>query len=139
MALRRDAKVELLRRVPLFAACSTRELRQLAAVADELDLREGTVLMREGRRGREFFTLIEGTVRVSKGGRKLADIGPGDFVGEVALLTHSPRMATATALTPVRTLVIADRDFRIVINNMPSIALKVLNTVAERMARTAQS
>ena len=59
MALRSDAKMKLLKRVPLFAGCSKTELRQLARIADEIDLREGTVLTREGRSGREFFVLIE--------------------------------------------------------------------------------
>lgn len=139
MPLRRDAKADLLKTVPLFAACSKGELRQLAAIADELDVREGTVLTREGRTAREFFVLIEGTVRVSKGGRKLADLGPGDWFGEIALLTKAPRTATATATSPVDALVIVDRDFRRVVSEMPSIAMKILGCVAERLSRTPQS
>lgn len=137
--LRRDAKMDLLKSIPLFAGCSKAELRQLASVADELDLRKGTVLIREGRIGHEFFVLVEGTVQVVKDGRKLADLGPGSWVGEIALLTKAPRMATATATSAVTALVIVDRDFRKVIVDMPSIALKVLNCVAERLAQTAQS
>ena len=72
MALRRDAKIELLKQVPLFAGCTKAELRQLARIADEIDLREGTVLTREGRRGQEFFVIIDGTVRVSQNGKTLA-------------------------------------------------------------------
>jgi CRP-like cAMP-binding protein len=72
--LGRDAKVELLKSVPLFAGCSKAELRQLAATADEVDVREGYVLVREGRPGREFFVLIDGTVQVSRKGRKLAEL-----------------------------------------------------------------
>ena len=70
MALRRDAKVELLKSVPLFAGCSKAELRELASSADELDLREGTVLTREGRPGREFFVLIDGTVQRDEEGEE---------------------------------------------------------------------
>jgi CRP-like cAMP-binding protein len=139
MALRRDAKADLLRSVPLFAGCSKAELRQLAAIADEIDLREGTVLTREGRSGREFFVLVEGTVRVTKDGRKLADLGAGDWLGEIALLTKAPRTATATATSPVVALVLVDRDFRHVVTEMPSIAMKILSTVAERLARSPQS
>lgn len=139
MPLRRDAKVELLKKVPLFAGCSKAELRHLASIADEIDLREGTVLTREGRTGHEFFVLIDGTVRVSKGGRKLADLGPGDWVGEIALLTKAPRTATVTATSSVRTLVVVDRAFHKVVADMPSIAMKVLTCLAERQARTPQS
>jgi CRP-like cAMP-binding protein len=137
--LRRDAKVDLLKSVPLFAGCSKSELRRLASIADEVDLREGTVLTREGRTGREFFVIVEGSVRVARNGRKLADLGSGSWVGEIALLTRSPRMATATATSPVRALVILDRDFRKVLTDMPSIAMKVLTCVAERLAVSPQS
>jgi CRP-like cAMP-binding protein len=139
MVLRRDAKIELLKRVPLFAKCSKAELRQLAAIADEVHLPDGSVLTREGRLGREFFVLIDGSVRVTKGGRKLADLGPGDWFGEIALLTNTPRTATVTATAPVRVLVISAGAFRLVIEDMPSIAIKVLASVGERLAQNARS
>jgi len=139
VALRSNAKVDLLKKVPLFAGCSKDELRRLASIADEIDLREGTVLTREGRAGHEFFILIEGTVRVTKAGRKLADLGGGDWLGEIALLTKAPRTATATATSPVRALVLIDRDFRRVVSEVPTIAMKVLTCVAERLSKTPQS
>jgi CRP/FNR family cyclic AMP-dependent transcriptional regulator len=135
--LRRDAKVELLKKTPLFAGCTKSELRELAKTADELDLREGTVLTREGRPGREFFVLIEGTAEVTKKGKKIADLGPGDWLGEIALITDSPRTATVTATSPVDVLVITDRRFRSVVETMPSIALKMLASVGERLASDA--
>jgi CRP/FNR family cyclic AMP-dependent transcriptional regulator len=135
--LRRDAKVELLKRTPLFAGCTKSELRELAKTADELDLREGTVLIREGRPGREFFVLIDGTAVVTKQGKKIADLGPGDWLGEIALITDSPRTATVTATSPVDVLVITDRRFRSVVETMPSIALKMLASVGERLASDA--
>jgi CRP/FNR family transcriptional regulator, cyclic AMP receptor protein len=137
VALRRDAKVELLKRTPLFSGCSKSELRELAKTADELDLREGTVLIREGRPGREFFVLIEGTAEVTKKGEKIADLGPGDWLGEIALITDSPRTATVTATSPLDVLVITDRRFRSVVETMPSIALKMLASVGERLASDA--
>ena len=139
MALRRDAKIELLKKVPLFAGCSKSELRELAKTADELDLREGTVLTREGRPGREFFVLIDGTAEVRRKGKKIADLGPGDWLGEIALITDSPRTATVTATSPVDVLVITDRRFRSVVETMPSIALKVLARVGERLSSDAHS
>jgi CRP-like cAMP-binding protein len=139
VALRRDAKVELLKRVPLFAGCSKSELRELAKTADELDIREGTVLTREGRTGKEFFVLIDGTANVTKGGTKVAELKAGDWFGEIALITDSPRTATVTATSPGDILVITDRRFRSVVETMPSIALKVLSRVGERLARDAHS
>ena len=139
MALRRDAKIELLKTVPLFAGCSKSELGQLAKTADEIDLRQGTVLTREGRPGREFFVLIDGTAEVTRKGKRIADLGPGDWLGEIALITDSPRTATVTATSAVDVLVITDRRFRSVVETMPSIALKVLACVGERLKGDARS
>lgn len=139
MPLRRDAKVELLKKVPLFADCSKTELRALAKTADELDLREGTIMTREGRPGREFFVLIEGSALVTKKGKKVADLKGGDWFGEIALLTDTPRTATVTATSAVDVLVITDRRFRTVVETMPSIALKVLSSVSERLTQDAHS
>lgn len=139
MRLGRNAKIELLKSVPLFATCSKAELRELAAMADEIDLREGYVLVREGRPGREFFVLVDGTVRVAAKGRKIAELGAGDWFGEIALLTKIPRTATVTATTSVRALVVTDRSFRRLVETMPSIAIKVLASVGERLASDAKS
>ena len=137
--LRRDAKVELLKKVPLFADCSKAELRELAKSVDELDLREGTVLTREGRPGREFFVLIDGTVKVTQDGKKVAELKGGDWLGEIALLTDKPRTATVTATSSVDVLVITDRRFRNVVESMPSIAIKVLGRVSERLTHDERS
>jgi CRP/FNR family cyclic AMP-dependent transcriptional regulator len=138
VALGRNAKIDLLKRVPLFSGCSKGELRELALVADELDLREGRTLVREGQPGREFFVLVDGGVRVSRKGRKLSDLGPGDWFGEIALLTNTPRTATVTATSPIRVLVITDRSFRRVVESMPAIAIKVLATLGQRLGKDAE-
>ena len=139
MALRRDAKIELLKRAPLFSGCSKSELRALASTADELDLRAGTIITREGRPGREFFVLISGTAQVTKKGKEVAQLGAGDWFGEIALLTDAPRTATVKATSPVDVLVITDRRFKTVVETMPSIALKILSTIGERLARDSHS
>jgi CRP/FNR family transcriptional regulator, cyclic AMP receptor protein len=139
VALRRDAKIELLKQAPLFSGCSKSELRAVARIADELDLREGTVITREGRPGREFFVLVSGTADVTKKGEKVAQLGPGEWFGEIALLTDSPRTATVTATSPVDVLVVTDRRFKEVVETMPSIALKILSTVSSRLAHDAHS
>jgi CRP-like cAMP-binding protein len=139
MRLGRDAKVDLLKSVPLFAGCSKAELRRLAATADEVDLRSGFVLMREGRPGREFFVLIEGTVEVTREGKKISELTGGDWFGEIALLTKVPRTASVIASAPVRALVVTDRAFRHLVEEMPSIGIKVLASVGERLAADAKS
>jgi CRP/FNR family cyclic AMP-dependent transcriptional regulator len=133
MRLHKDRKVELLRGVPLFAGCSKAELQQIAALADELDLAEGATLIREGERGREFIVVVDGTVRVTRGGKKLRDLGSGDFIGEIALVSDVPRTATVGATSPVRLLVITDRAFRNLLEQVPSIATKVLQSLGERL------
>jgi CRP-like cAMP-binding protein len=139
MPLRKNAKVELLKRVPLFAGCSKAELGELAASTDELALPEGRVLAREGRSGREFFVLVDGTVCVSRGGRTLTELGAGDWFGEIALVTGAPRTATVTATSPVDVLVLDERAFRRVVQEMPSIALKVMASLGQRLAADARS
>ncbi len=138
MRLGRDAKVELLKSVPLFAGCSKAELRRLAATADEIDVRTGFVMMREGRAGREFFVLIDGTVEVTKQGKKLSQLEGGDWFGEIALLTKVPRTASVTATSAVRALVVTDRAFRHLVEEMPSIGIKVLASVGDRLAADAK-
>jgi CRP-like cAMP-binding protein len=131
--LRKDRKVELIGAVPLFASCSKAELQRIATLADELDLAEGATLIREGERGREFLVIVDGTVTVTKRGRKVRDLGSGDFIGEIALVSDVPRTATVTASSPVRLLVVTDRAFRGLVEEMPSIATKVLQSLGERL------
>ena len=139
MPLRKNEKVELLKRIPLFAGCTKAELNEVAISADEREAPEADRLTEEGRRGREFYILVEGAVAVSRGGRKLADLGPGDWFGEIAILTFKPRTATVTATSSVHLLVIRDREFRQVVETTPRIGLKVLRSVAERLERDARS
>jgi voltage-gated potassium channel len=139
VALGRNSKIDLLRKVPLFAGCSKAELAELARQTDELAIGEGRVLAREGQSGREFFVLVDGTVRITKNKRKVADLGPGEWFGEIALITRGPRTATVKASSPVRVLVLTDRAFRQVVQRVPSIALKVLASVGERLGADARS
>jgi CRP-like cAMP-binding protein len=119
--------------VPLFAGLSKRELAQVASIADEIDFRPGKVLIREGERGREFFILIEGDAEVRRRGKKLATRSAGEFFGEIALVSHLPRVATVTTASQVRALVIRDTEFRGLLRRTPPIALKVLEAVADRL------
>nr|MBA3475463.1 cyclic nucleotide-binding domain-containing protein [Actinomycetota bacterium] len=88
--------------------------------------------------GREFFVLIEGTADVMQGGNKIGRLlGPGDFFGEIALISKAPRSATITTTSPVRALVITDRAFRHLLDHAPNIQIGVLLALAERLAPTS--
>jgi CRP-like cAMP-binding protein len=132
--MRRDQKVEEISRIPLFAHCSKRELAQVAALADEVELPADTVLAKEGRPGYEFFVLLSGRVDVTRDGRSVATLAAGDFFGEIALIHRSPRRATVTAVTPVRVLAVSYRDFSPLLATSPQIQTKILKALAERLA-----
>ncbi|HMB19334.1 MAG TPA: cyclic nucleotide-binding domain-containing protein [Gaiellaceae bacterium] len=132
--LRKNAKVDLIKGVPLFSECSRKELGEVAGIADEIDLREGKELTKQGQAGREFFILVEGTADVKKGSRRVNELGPGDFFGEISLIRHTPRTATVVATSPVRTLVITERSFQSLLQHQPGIQNKVMSALAARLA-----
>jgi CRP/FNR family cyclic AMP-dependent transcriptional regulator len=131
--LRKNAKVELIKSAPLFSECSRKHLEEIAAIADEIDLREGKELTKEGRPGREFFVLIEGDADVKKGSRRINRMSAGDFFGEISLVTRRPRTATVVATSPVRALVITDRSFRTLLERQPEIQNTVMSALAARL------
>jgi CRP-like cAMP-binding protein len=132
--LRKNAKVELIKRVPLFSHCSKKELGLVAQIADEIDLPAGKTLMREGDRGREFFVLVEGNADVRKGNRKVNTMANGDFFGEIALVSQRPRTATVTTTSPVRALVVTEQSFRSLMDRTPDVQRKILQALADRVA-----
>jgi CRP-like cAMP-binding protein len=138
MRLHKNAKVELLRRVPLFSRCTKKELAALAAEADELDVRSGKTLAREGDRGREFIVIVDGAAEVRKNGRRINRLGPGDFLGEIALISGSPRTATVTATADCDLLVLTQRSFQRVIESVPSVQGSVMRALAERLEADAR-
>ena len=137
MHLGHNTKIDLIKRVPLFAAASKPELEEIASIADEIDLPEGKQVITEGETGREFLVIVEGSADVDRGGRKIATLGPGDFAGEIALIAKMPRTATITTTSPVRALVITDRAFRQLLEHSPQIQIGVLSALAERLAPTS--
>jgi len=131
---RKNVKRELLKQVPLFAECSNRELDQIGQVADEIAFPAGRTLIEEGKPGREFFVIAEGTVEVRRGGRKLPQRGDAHSYGEMAIMSGKPRSATVTTTSPVRALVITDRAFKQLLRDVPSLAPKLLRSLAARLA-----
>lgn len=131
--LRKNAKIELLKRVPLFAQCSRAELAQIALLSTELNLPAGRTLMKEGEPGKEFIVLAEGRAEVRRKGRRIRELSDGDFLGEISLVAEIPRTATVTALTPLTVLLVTARDFRTLMREVPSLQPKVIYALAMRM------
>ena len=124
----------MIRKVPLFSKLSKKGLEAVAGIADEIDFPAGKTLTREGEPGREFFVILDGGADVQKGGKSLRILGPGDFLGEIALLTKLPRTATVTTTAPTRALVLTDRDFAGLLKRSPEVGQGVLQALAERLA-----
>jgi CRP-like cAMP-binding protein len=131
--LRKDAKIELLKRVPLFSHCSKKQLAAVAQLADLVDLPPDKELITEGESGHEFLIVVEGTGEVRRKGRKIDTIGPGDFIGEMSLLTGAPRNASVKTTSPTTLLAVTDRAFWGLLDQSPDIQRSVLKAVAERL------
>jgi CRP/FNR family transcriptional regulator, cyclic AMP receptor protein len=128
-----EQKHELLERVPLFAGVSAAGLEELGGIADEVEVRAGTVLTHEGYREGFFFVIVSGSVRIERGGRTINTLGPGDFLGEIALLDAGPRTATATAETPCRLLSMTYQMFHELLDASPGIRAAILEAVGQRL------
>ena len=133
MATHTDEKLELLKRVPLFAGLGRKEIQEIGRLAEEIDVPAGRVLMREGQTGQEFFVIVEGNVLIERGGRALRTLGAGDFLGEIALVDDGPRTATATVETNAALLVLAHREFHSLMDQFPSVRTAVLQALAMRV------
>jgi inner membrane transporter RhtA len=131
--LMKDPKVQALARVPLFAGLSTRDLAAIAATAQERSAAAGEVLTREGDEGDEFFVIAGGSVKITSDGRELRRLGPGDFLGEIALVFGGTRTATATVEEPADLFVVDKNNFLAMLKQQPRIEDKILTTVSERM------
>lgn len=129
----RQSHLDHLASVPLFSACSKKELQAVAKASDELGLPAGRHLCEQGTIGREAFVIVEGSAEVRRNGRKVATLGPGDCVGELALLDHGPRTATVTAATDIVVLVLGAREFAGILDEVPPIAHKLLKALAGRI------
>ena len=127
-----NAKIELLSRVPLFQGLSKRQLAQVASLADEIDLPPDRELTHEGATGREFVVIIDGVADVTRNGELINKLGPGDFLGEISVVTGWPRTATVTTRTPSRLLVMSSQALRSLLHRMPQVQAKVLDTLAAR-------
>jgi CRP/FNR family transcriptional regulator, cyclic AMP receptor protein len=124
--------IENLSRVPLFAACTKAELRQIAQLGTEVAVADGTVVTEQGKPGFEFCLVMGGKARCLVDGTQVAVFGPGDFFGEMALLDRGPRHATVIADGALQLLVLDSREFSSLLDTSPSIAKKLLTSFAAR-------
>jgi len=133
MSKKRDAYIQHLSSVPMFGACTNKELIQVAKHTTDLTIRAGKVLITEGTKGREFFVIIDGKATVSRKKKNIATLGPSDYFGELALLDGAERNATVTAETEMEVVVLEQREFLGLLADVPSLARKLLIGMAQRL------
>jgi CRP-like cAMP-binding protein len=129
----KDRYLEVLAGVPLFSACSKRDLQMIAKASDEVRVEKGKMLVEQGRTGHEFFAIIDGKAKVVRDGKRIATLGPGQYFGEMALLDREPRSASVVAETDMDLIVLGQREFAGVIDAVPSMAHKLLAAMARRL------
>jgi len=125
--------LEHLASVPLFRACTKKELNEVAKAADDMTVPAGKVLVEQGRTGHEAFVIVTGTASVERNGQKITDIGPGAVVGDISMLDHGPRTATVTATTEMEVLVLDQRHFTALFETVPTLVHKLLAVLASRI------
>ena len=118
--------------VPLFAGLKRKERRQVAPLVDEVEIEAGREIVREGDFAYEFFAIEEGTAEVRQGDQLLAELGPGDFFGEMALVEDIPRTATVTTQSPVTAMVMTGSAFRQINRDLPQVGKQIRRAIDER-------
>ena len=125
---------ERLAKVPLFANLDKKHLQHISSLVTQIDVKQGKTLTREGEHGNEFIIILEGKAEVKVGDDVVATRGPGDYFGEIALISNQPRTATVTATTPMKIEVIGRREFQTMLHDNPGIATELLGIAADRIA-----
>ena len=129
----RPSKLEALKHIPLFAGLGRRELATVARISHELEFEAGEELIRQDKPGRWFFVLLDGEADVRRDGVEINRLGPGDFFGEISLLSDRPTTASVETVTSGYAAVIAPRDFRRLLQEMPLLQMKVIQALAARL------
>jgi CRP/FNR family transcriptional regulator, cyclic AMP receptor protein len=130
----RDEYLKHLASIPLFSECDKKELQEIGKLATEIEIPAGREFITEGEFAQEMLVIVEGTATVTRGGQKLATLGPGDVVGELALLQHRPRNATVTSDTKLVILVVDSGAMDALLDDIPGLAKRLLKVVAARLA-----
>jgi CRP/FNR family transcriptional regulator, cyclic AMP receptor protein len=137
--LGQDDKIDRLQKVPIFAGCSRRQLREIARIADVVEAPAGAALTRVGDPGNHFFLIVDGAAIVEVSPRKRRKLAPGEFFGEMSLLDGGPRSATVVAETPVRLLVIGRESFSVLMREAPDLTRSILITLSRRLRQAEQA
>jgi CRP-like cAMP-binding protein len=132
-------RMELLRRVPLFADLDRRELNEIGSSLRERTFSQGEDVLVEGHAGVGFFVIIEGEATVTVRGEQRAELGPGDYFGEIALLTGRERTATVTADSDLTCLALTSWEFRPIVEQNGTVAWKLLTALAKKLPGSEQS
>jgi CRP-like cAMP-binding protein len=130
---RRNEYLDHLARVPLFAGCNKTELKSLAKRTSDIKVDPGQVIIRENQGAYEFFIVVDGQAEVTRDGKRVATLGPGDFFGELALLDRGLRDATVAALTAMEIIVLPQWDFEQALDEAPRMTRKLLAGMARRL------
>jgi CRP/FNR family transcriptional regulator, cyclic AMP receptor protein len=128
-----DAKLEMLKAVPLFASMRGKDLEAVERLADTVDMQAGKMLMKQGDHGNEMYVIASGSVRVERNGKEIATLGPGQAVGEMALLSEGPRLATVTTLEPTTAFVLGHREFHTLLADSAELRQCILDNLAKRI------
>ena len=128
------AVVDELQSIDQFKGCKKDQLRDVARLAEQVKVGSGEVLAREGQFGKELFVILSGNVEITQKGRRMNVLGPGDFCGELAALTHERRNSTATALSDLDLLIIGRREFDAMLQ-IPQFRDELLKRMASRLQR----
>jgi CRP-like cAMP-binding protein len=127
------AHEEFLSRVPIFAKCTAEEVSAIAGVAQESFFQPGQIIVTQGTPGQAFYMIISGRVEILRDGNSLGAFGVGDFFGEMSLLDSAPRSATIRALEDTSCLMLSSWDFKALLEQHPSIAIKLLEVLSRRL------
>lgn len=122
--------------LPLFSCLEKGDLRRIAGLADEVDIREGEELLRQGDFAHEFMVVMEGSAEVVRDSQPVAEVGPGDFLGEIAALDRGQRNATVVATSPMRVVVMTDRDLRHIARDLPTVDKQLRDACREHCPLT---
>jgi CRP-like cAMP-binding protein len=131
--------IRLLGSVSLFRGCSDKELGHIQSLTTEIDVPAGEVLCREGQPGLQFFVIVDGQAAVAIGDQHVADLGAGEFFGEMALLDGGSRIATVSAKSPMRLLVLNRQEFFTLLSDAPTVVRRILTSIGARLREAEQA